>query len=61
MENLKPAPAPSIYACGITEISNSQKITEKEKDDLKNRACSNLQDKDKIVICSDQLPPLLIF
>jgi hypothetical protein len=60
MVDLKVKPAPGIYACGINEISNSQKLTEKEKDDLKNRACSNLQDKSPIVICNDQLPPRLI-
>lgn len=61
MEDLKLKPLPKIYICGIIEAGKPKKLTQKEQEDLKNRACSNLQDKDTIVICSDQLPPILMF
>lgn len=53
--------APKIYICGIIENGQAKKLSEQERDDLKNSACSNMQDKNIIVICTDELPPLLRF
>ncbi len=61
MENLQVKPPPNIYLCGIIEGGKPKILTDKEREDLKNRACSNLQDENTIVICTDELPPLLRF